>query len=77
MKEIRLKTIMAGPDGVLHPGQVVSMEDAQADDLVEGGYAEYTVPARARPVETAVAPVETVEKAVTRSGPARRGRTGK
>lgn len=41
MKKIVMKTLLAGPDGALAPGQEVSMPDERADSLVKGGYAQY------------------------------------
>lgn len=35
-----MKTILAGPDRTADVGQVVELGDGQADELVEGGYAE-------------------------------------
>jgi hypothetical protein len=55
---VKMKTLAAGPDGVLRPGQEVDLPTAQAKALIEGGYAE--------PVGTVqeTAAVEPSEKAV-------------
>jgi hypothetical protein len=46
--KVRLKTLMAGPDGVFGPGSVVDLDIDQAEALVTAGYAERLE----RPVET-------------------------
>jgi len=43
---IRMKTVAAGPSGVLHVGQEVDLPDAQAQAFVAGGYAELVVQAQ-------------------------------
>ena len=47
--KVRLKTLMAGPEGVFQPGSVVDLESDHAEALISGGYAERME----RPVETA------------------------
>jgi hypothetical protein len=47
--KVRLKTLMAGPEGVFQPGSVVDLDAEQAEALVSSGYAERLE----RPVETA------------------------
>jgi hypothetical protein len=47
--QIRLKTLMAGPEGVFGPGSVIDLDIEQAEALVTAGYAEPLE----RPVETA------------------------
>ncbi len=42
MREIRHKTISAGPEGSYHPGHVRTLPEHEAAALVRGGYAEYT-----------------------------------
>ena len=42
MKTIVMKTTMAGPQGVTLAGQVIEVDDQQAEALVAGGYAQYT-----------------------------------
>lgn len=37
---IRMKTRMAGPEGIAHPGQVIERERAAAYSLIEAGCAE-------------------------------------
>jgi hypothetical protein len=46
---VRLKTMMAGPEGVFQPGSVIDLEVDEAEALVSAGYAELLE----RPVETA------------------------
>jgi hypothetical protein len=47
--KVRLKTLMAGPDGVFGPGSVIDLDSDQAEALVTAGYAERLE----HPVETA------------------------
>lgn len=37
--KIKMRTLATGPDGTLHAGQVYDLPPAQANALVEGGYA--------------------------------------
>ena len=83
--KVRMRTLAAGPGGVLRPGQVVDLPEKQARALIQGGYAEEVIPsdvergerAGARPApteavrETAVLEVE--EQAVTPKGTRKRG----
>jgi hypothetical protein len=46
---VRLKALMAGPEGVFQPGSVVDLHIDEAEALVSAGYAEPVE----RPVETA------------------------
>ena len=39
MKKIEMKTIYAGPKGNFKAGEVVDMDDKEAKELIEGGYA--------------------------------------
>lgn len=77
MKRVKMKTTMAGPDGCAAPNQEIAVDDAMAEALVKGGYADYVpekatkplpVPAEPEPmIETAdIRPVETAETAVVR-----------
>jgi hypothetical protein len=61
MRKIKLKTIMAGPEGCFDPGQIISVEDKLACSLVVVGYAEYVDQAEQK-YETVV--IEPQEKAV-------------
>jgi hypothetical protein len=38
--KIRLKTLMAGPEGVFPPGSVIEVSPEEARALIAGGYAE-------------------------------------
>ena len=38
--KIRMKSLMAGPDGIYHPGQEVEVADDLAKALIKAGYAE-------------------------------------
>lgn len=40
MKQIRMKTLMAGPNGVRHPGEVCMISPEEAAVLIDGDYAE-------------------------------------
>jgi len=61
---IRMKTRLAGPDGVRQPGDLLRVPEHVADDLIAGGYAEL---ATAKPAEPETATVEPPEKAVSRA----------
>jgi hypothetical protein len=41
MAKVRMKTLDAGPNGVRQIGQVYDVDDKEAKELVEGGFAEY------------------------------------
>jgi hypothetical protein len=47
--KVRLKTLMAGPEGVFPPGSVIDLDASEADALIAAGYAERLE----RPAETA------------------------
>lgn len=52
---VRMTTTMAGPAGCVMPGAVIDLPDAQARQLLDGGYAVPVMqPAPARQVESAV-----------------------
>lgn len=42
MVDVKYKTLSAGPDGAIYPGSVVSVDEAEADMLINAGYAELT-----------------------------------
>lgn len=42
MREIRMKTLSAGPEGVKNPGSLHTIAKGEAHDLVKGNFAEYT-----------------------------------
>ena len=67
MKKIIMKTLAAGPSGSLVPGQVVSLPDEEAKQMVNGGYAIYEEN-KAAEVETATAepPENTMRKPTTK-----------
>lgn len=54
MKTIKMKSICSGPEGTMHPNAKYTLDDKEAKELVDGGYAEY---------ETAMIPAKAVEKA--------------
>lgn len=68
MAQVRMKTMMAGPSGVVQPGEVIEVGDDAARALVDGGFAIWVD----APVETAT--VAPSEQAVTRTNVARKGR---
>ena len=47
--KVKLKTLMAGPEGVFQSGSVIDLDIDEADSLIAAGYAEPLE----RPVETA------------------------
>ena len=59
-REIKQKTLSAGPDGVYHPGHTRTLPREEAAMLVKGGFAEYTT---VEPPERAdIGPTETASK---------------
>jgi len=72
MKKVRLRTLMAGPEGCHPSGSVISLEDAQADELVSAGYAEYVEEPKPSQDVIEVAVVEAPEKAILPRRKARR-----
>ncbi len=52
LTDILLKTIMAGPNGVIQPGEV-DLPDERAKQLIESGHAEVVESFRVAPLETA------------------------
>lgn len=59
--KVRMRTLMAGPDGVHSPGDMADLPNEQAIAMIDGGYAD---PAREVAVETAVS--QEYEKAAKR-----------
>ena len=53
--KIKMRTTMAGPNGVIHAGEVVDVPKAEAYALCEGRYAEQI---EAEPEAAAMAPPE-------------------
>ena len=43
MREIKMKSLSAGPGGVHHPGTIRILPKHEAAMLVNGGHAEYTI----------------------------------
>lgn len=41
MVQVRMKTIYAGPNGNCQPGGIISVDEVEAVELVNGRYAEY------------------------------------
>lgn len=39
MPQVKLNTLMAGPDGVFNPGELVEVSKIAAEQLCSGGYA--------------------------------------
>jgi hypothetical protein len=52
MKEVIMKTTSAGPNGTYLSGAVVPVDDKEAEQLVNGGYAEYVDPVEEPKQET-------------------------
>lgn len=68
-RKVTMRTMAAGPDGVLLAGQEYLLDEKQARALIEGGYATWTKGAyisAPAPIETAS--VEVPEKAVSPRG---------
>ena len=56
--KVRLLTLMAGPDGVVHPGALIEVSAEEAQAFIAGGFAEQ-VEQSGKPEATEPAPVET------------------
>lgn len=56
--KVRLKTLMAGPEGVFPPESVVEVSREEAEALIAGGFAE-VLQQPGRPSEPDPVPVET------------------
>lgn len=54
--QIRMKTVMAGPEGTRHPGQIVEVSVREGEALVSGGFAEQVGAQEPEIMETAEAP---------------------
>jgi hypothetical protein len=71
--KVRMKTLMAGPEGTFAAGQVADLPEAQAQALIEGGYAvAVEAPAQADQAAPVEAPAQAehaapVEAAMTTS----------
>jgi hypothetical protein len=38
--KVKMKKLMAGPDGVVKPGEIITVSNFKGEALVNGGYAE-------------------------------------
>lgn len=65
MTKVKMRSLMAGPDGTRLPGKIYPVSPEEAKELIDGGYAE-SVKESAKPEASTSAP-----RAATRS----RGRT--
>lgn len=75
MKKIMMKTLVAGPEGSYSPGQTVALPEKEAEELVDGGYAQYVKPGVVKEVKKETATAEAPEDAMQKS-PAK-GKAGK
>lgn len=66
--KIRMKTLYAGPDGTIQPGQIGDLPSETAEVLIEGGYAEHPEAAAIR-TETATARAAAETAALRTAGP--------
>lgn len=70
---IQMVTLMAGPDGVLEPGQIADLPAAKAQALIDGGFARPAKEGKApAPIETEmIKPPETavLPEAKAKGGP--------
>lgn len=46
---IKLRTLMANPNGVFFPGTIIELPVGEAEELVKGGYAEAVDPPPKKP----------------------------
>lgn len=66
MRKVKLMTLKAGPEGVFQPGQVLSVENEEGQQLVDGGYAIWADP----PEKEALAAEETAPMGELSAAPA-------
>lgn len=66
--EIRMKTLMSGPDGSRHPGEVCTVEADEAEMLIKAGYAEPAEAEKITPGEQADEAEEAPEPAEAEKG---------
>lgn len=66
--KIRLRTLLAGPAGCIAPGAEVDWPDAEAQALIQSGYAEVIASSPVTPSLLETATAEPPETAVTRRG---------
>jgi len=71
--KIRMKTTMAGPDGVVGIGKIADFDPEKARQLVDAGYAEWVDKPERIPETAAIEPA--VEKAI--KPPARKRKKSK
>ena len=69
MPTIRMKTASAGPTGNRSAGQEYEVTQAEGDDLVRGGFAEWVELPRAKPGDVEVATRPEPENAALRVKP--------
>lgn len=72
--KVRLKTLMAGPEGVHPPGSVIEASNEEAEILIAGGYAESVSPAEQQPAETSQVETAAIDPGTRAVKPAARPR---
>lgn len=66
--KIRMRTLLSGPSGSIQAGQVADLDDAQAQDLIAGGYAEAVADKPAKAEEPAADQVDGLTTAEIKTG---------
>ena len=70
MRRVKMRTLMAGPDGVVQPGQEATIRMDQAMDLMGRGYAVWARPSQAEEdLDRATAPTPPLEAATAPPAP--------
>jgi hypothetical protein len=61
---IKMRTLASGPEGHIHPGTILELNEKEAKELIAGGYAELAVEAddAERAVQLDDAETETTDK---------------
>lgn len=65
---VRMKTLSAGPEGVVPAGSIINVSQEEAGDLVSGGYGEYVD----QPPETETAAMDASVETAARKQPRKR-----
>ena len=75
--QVRMKTMMAGPDGCAASGQIITLSAEEAAQLIAGNYAETVDEADAKALPKAAAVEEAIAEAKERAVGPGANRTGK
>ncbi len=71
---VRLKTLYAGPAGIIQPGELAALPDQEASHLIERGYASPEFNPKPVKIEATVMPSapETTQRTTARARPVKK-----